>query len=128
MCEGSYARSVARLAQPVPLLFSLLLFGHFHLLSQVVTHTQILRHPRSEDCCDLVAWTGHQNDAIANAFNDGTVDAWDHIDIVIGVMLELARDLVDQDGAELLGFGSNGEFGIHLGHRFSFVSCRWKFD
>jgi hypothetical protein len=38
-------------SEPVPtfptLLFSLLL-GHFHLLSQVVTHTQILRHSRGE--------------------------------------------------------------------------------
>src|SRR5258707_9253717 len=34
-----------RLLAFLALLFSLLLLGHFHLLSQVVTHTQILRHP-----------------------------------------------------------------------------------
>src|SRR6267378_3015165 len=35
-----------RLLAFLALLYSLLLLGHFHLLSQVVTHTQILRHPR----------------------------------------------------------------------------------
>jgi hypothetical protein len=45
------------------------------------------------------------------------------------VVLDLARDLIDQDRAELLGFGSNGQFGIHLVHpamgaiKFGFVGC-----
>jgi hypothetical protein len=44
-------------------------------------------------------------------------------------MLELAGNLIDQDGAELLGFGSNGQFGIHLVHpakgvvKFGFAGC-----
>jgi len=29
-------------------------------------------------------------------------------------VFNLARDLIDQDRAELLGSGSNGQFGIHL--------------
>src|SRR6266478_5781684 len=37
-----------RLLAFLALLYSLLLLGHFHLLSQVVTHTQILRHPPYE--------------------------------------------------------------------------------
>jgi hypothetical protein len=68
----------------------------------------------SEDCCDLVARTGHQNDAIAYALDDSSVYSQDHFNIVILVVLDLARDLIDQDRAELLGFGSTGQFGIHL--------------
>src|SRR5260370_25790965 len=45
MIAGSIPGLLAFLA----LLFSLLLLGHFHLLSQVVTHTQILRHPPEPD-------------------------------------------------------------------------------
>jgi hypothetical protein len=70
----------------------------------------------SEDCCDLVAWTGHQNNAIAYSLDDNSVYSEDHFDIIMLVVLDLARDLIDQDGAELLGFGSNGQFGIHLVH------------
>jgi hypothetical protein len=68
----------------------------------------------SEDCCDLVARTGHQNDAIAYALDDSSVYSQDHFNIVILVVLDLARDLIDQDRAQLLGFGSTGQFGIHL--------------
>src|SRR3981081_689644 len=42
-----------RLLAFLALLFSLLLLGHFHLLSQVVTHTQILRHPRGAELSDM---------------------------------------------------------------------------
>src|SRR5260370_33266211 len=62
-----------------------------------------------EDCCDLVARTGHQNDAIAYALDDSSVYSQDHFNIVILVVLDLARDLIDQDRAGLLGFGSTGQ-------------------